>query len=90
LKWEFRVLYLGVIGYVFLSAGQREAAFVIFAVCVFAVLVTDAIVSVVLMVMFIRPVMDTLKMAKGVVSTPAQRKLQKTAWMAMGEWSCFS
>jgi hypothetical protein len=52
--------------------------------CVVTILVTDLIVSAMLMIAFLRPIMDTLNMA-GRFRSRAQANLKKTKWMTMGE-----
>ena len=84
-QWEFRVAYLAFLGLPFFFADQEERAFNIWIACVVAVLVSDAIMSLALMAVFLRPILDALKMAKGVVRTDAFSKLHSTMWMTMGE-----
>ena len=68
-KWEFRVAYLGVLGLPFYFGDTifLKISHYIWLVCVFTVLVTDSIVPVMLMIVFLRPIMDTLNMAAGFV-----------------------
>jgi hypothetical protein len=74
-----------VLGLPFFIATIDMVAHYIYIACVFAILVTDSIVSVMLMVIFLRPIMGTLNMA-GVVRSNAQANLKKTKWLTMGEY----
>ena len=83
-KWEFRIVYLGVLGLFLFAIDERDVAFWIFGACAFAILIVDAFVSMLLVAIFLRPILDTLNMAGGIVRTEAEKNLQKTKWMTMG------
>ena len=87
-KLEFRAFYLAFVGLVVYTANFRYVSFVIFAACAFYILVSDAIVSVILMSIFLRPILATLNTARGIQSA-AQMELLQTRWMTMGVYPSF-
>ena len=90
IKWEFRALLVASVACIVNTASAainsrrlEKASLVVGFFTIIPIAVSDLFASIQLTLVFLRPVLQALKMAKGIVQNHSWSKMQKTKWSAL-------
>jgi len=81
IKWEMRAfLFAGIGAALFFVEGQETNAQILGIIGMAPAAVLDLIFTIKVTAPFLAPLLDTLRMGKGVVKSAGMRKLERTKW----------